>query len=128
MDQLLDTLAIRVDGPRCWHEHIVLDLDLTDTGIRYRLVLRNGVPTYTTAEQATPADAVVHLPTAALPALAGGAAPATGLTVDGDATAIGRLLAFLDTPDPDFAIVSPDLTIPVTPRGPERRPARPVPQ
>jgi alkyl sulfatase BDS1-like metallo-beta-lactamase superfamily hydrolase len=106
-EQLFDSLAIRVNGPRCWHEHIRLDVDLTDTGIRYRLVLRNGVLTYTAAGQTTPADAVVHLSTAALPALAGGADPATGLTVDGDATALARLLGFLDAPDPDFAIVTP---------------------
>jgi alkyl sulfatase BDS1-like metallo-beta-lactamase superfamily hydrolase len=111
-EQILDALAIRVNGPRCWHEHLALDLDLTDTGTRYRIVLRNGVLTYTAALQTTPADVVLRLPSAALPALASGAADpealsAAGVTLDGDVTVIPRLLAALDAPDPDFAIVTP---------------------
>ncbi|MGY1710295.1 alkyl/aryl-sulfatase [Geodermatophilus sp. SYSU D00758] len=111
-EQLFDALAVRVDGPRCWHEHVRLDVDLTDAGTRYRVTLRNGVLTYTTAPQATAADAALHMPAAALPALATGAAdPAAlataGVRVDGDPAALGRLLAALDAPDPDFAVVTP---------------------
>ncbi|MER7672321.1 alkyl sulfatase dimerization domain-containing protein [Kitasatospora sp. NPDC096128] len=111
-EQLLDALAVRVNSRQCWREHLALDLDLTDIGTRYRLVLRNGVLTYTAAAQTAPADAVLHLPATALPAVAtGGADPgalaAAGVTIDGDRTAIGRLLAFLDAPVPDFAIVTP---------------------
>jgi alkyl sulfatase BDS1-like metallo-beta-lactamase superfamily hydrolase len=111
-EQLFDALAVRVDGPRCWDERITLDVDLTDVGRRYRLTLRNGVLSYTTAAQTTDADVVLHLPAAALPAVASGAADpagfsAAGITVDGDPAALGRLLAALDTPDPDFAIVTP---------------------
>ncbi|HEY6747233.1 MAG TPA: alkyl sulfatase dimerization domain-containing protein [Mycobacteriales bacterium] len=111
--QLFDALAIRVNAPRCWHEHVTLDVDLTDTGTRYRLTLRNGVLTYTTAAQATAADAVLHLPAAALPAVVGAGAAdpaglaAAGVRIDGDPAALGRLLAALDAPDPDFAIVTP---------------------
>jgi alkyl sulfatase BDS1-like metallo-beta-lactamase superfamily hydrolase len=32
---------------------------------------------------------------------------AAGVQVDGDVSAVGRLLAALDEPDPDFAIVTP---------------------
>lgn len=114
-EQMFDALAVRVDGPRSWDEHLTLDIDLTDVGTRYRLTLRNGVLSSTTAPQTTAADAVVHLPAAALPALpalAAGAsdpvgATAAGITVDGDPAALGRLMAALDTPDPDFAIVTP---------------------
>jgi alkyl sulfatase BDS1-like metallo-beta-lactamase superfamily hydrolase len=65
--QLFDALAVRVDGPRCWDEHLSLDVDLHDVGERYRLVLRNGVLTHTAAPQATAADLVLRLPRAALP-------------------------------------------------------------
>ena len=82
-EQLFDALAIRVDGPRCWNEHITLDVDLTDIGIRYRLTLHNGVLIYTTVAQTTAADAVLHLPTAALPAVATGAADPAALTAAG---------------------------------------------
>jgi alkyl sulfatase BDS1-like metallo-beta-lactamase superfamily hydrolase len=85
---------------------VTVDLVVTDTDERYRLQLRNGVLSYTTAPQATPADAVVTLPAAALPALALGR-PAPGVEVAGGESALGRLLGALDPPDPDFAIVLP---------------------
>jgi alkyl sulfatase BDS1-like metallo-beta-lactamase superfamily hydrolase len=105
-------LAIRVDGPRCGSERLTLDVDLSDTGTRYRLMLRNGALTYTGAAQTAAADAVLHLPSTALAAVvAGGVGPeqlaAAGVQVDGDASALGRLLAALDEPDPGFAIVTP---------------------
>jgi alkyl sulfatase BDS1-like metallo-beta-lactamase superfamily hydrolase len=70
------------------------------------------VLTYTTAAQNTVADAVLHLPTRALPTIAIGATDpgvlaTAGVTVDGDPAAIARLLAALDAPDPNFAIVTP---------------------
>lgn len=110
--QVFDALAVRVDGPRSWDEHVTLDIDLSDVGVRYRLTLRNGVLSSTSAPQTTPADAVLHLPVAALPAVASGIAdPAdmavVGMTIDGDPAALGRLLAALDAPDPGFAIVTP---------------------
>jgi alkyl sulfatase BDS1-like metallo-beta-lactamase superfamily hydrolase len=112
-EQVFDALAIRVDGPRCGEERVVLDVDVPDKSTRYRLVLRNGVLTYTAAPQTAAADAVLRLPSTALPGLlAGGAAgpeqlAAAGVGVEGDASAVGRLLAALDEPDPDFAIVTP---------------------
>jgi alkyl sulfatase BDS1-like metallo-beta-lactamase superfamily hydrolase len=111
-EELFDALAVRIDGPRCWDEHVTLDVDLTDVGTRYRLTLRNGVLSYTAAAQAADADAVLSLPTTALPAVAAGAVDpagfaAAGITVDGDPAALGRLMAALDAPDPDFAIVTP---------------------
>lgn len=110
--QLFDALAIRVNGPRCWHEHLTLDVDLTDAATCYRLTLRNGVLTHTSARQTTAGDAVLRLPTAALPIVVSGASDAAelaaaGVTLDGDSTALSRLLAALDAPDPNFAVVTP---------------------
>ncbi|MST31419.1 MBL fold metallo-hydrolase [Acidimicrobiaceae bacterium USS-CC1] len=110
--QVFDAMAVRVNGPRCWNERITVDVDLSDVDIRYRVSLRNGVLTYTPAAQTTIADATLHLTAAALPALVASAADpaaltAAGITVEGDRTALGRLLATLDDPDPDFAIVTP---------------------
>ena len=111
-EELFDALAVRIDGPRCWDEHVSLDVDLTDIGTRYRLTLRNGVLSHTTAAQNTDAEAVLHLPATALPAVVAGAfdpagLAAAGITVDGDPSTLGRLMGALDTPDPDFAIVTP---------------------
>jgi alkyl sulfatase BDS1-like metallo-beta-lactamase superfamily hydrolase len=110
-EQLFDSLAVRVDGPRCWDERIAIDVALSDADVRYRLRLRNGVLTYTRAPQEAAADAVVHLATTDLPSLALGAAPGQldsgDLRVEGDPSALPRLLKALDSPDPDFAIVTP---------------------
>ncbi|MEU4423256.1 alkyl sulfatase dimerization domain-containing protein [Actinoplanes sp. NPDC024001] len=105
-EQLFDTMAIRVDGPRCWDERVTVDVLLTDLGRRYRLTLRNGVLTYTAASRPEPADASLILTSAVLP-LALTTGDAAGVTVDGDRAALGRLLAALSEPDPDFAIVTP---------------------
>lgn len=107
-EQLFDAVAIRVDGPRSWDLHLRLDVDLTD-GDRFRLTLRNGVLTYTSATQHTEADLTLRMPRAALGALMSGADPAAieGVDVSGDPTVLGTLLGALDEPDPDFAIVTP---------------------
>jgi alkyl sulfatase BDS1-like metallo-beta-lactamase superfamily hydrolase len=110
-EQLFASLAVRVDGPRCWDESIAIDVVLSDADSRYRLQLRNGVLTHTRAPQSSPADAVIHLATTDLPALVLGAVPASpesgGLRVEGDPSCLPRLLKALDNPDPDFAIVTP---------------------
>lgn len=107
-EQLFDALAVRVDGPRAWDLHLVIDVELTDTG-RFRLTLRNGVLTYSSAPQPSGADVTLRLPREALGALMSGAPPGDfdGVEVEGDATALSRLLEVLQDPDPDFAIVTP---------------------
>ena len=108
--QLFDALAIRVDGPRSWDEHLTADVDLGDDG-RYRLTLRNGVLTYSGAPQAGAADVTLRIARAALPALAAAdgsaAVEASGATIEGDRSVLDRLFGALDSPDPDFAIVTP---------------------
>ncbi|MFI5613899.1 alkyl/aryl-sulfatase [Amycolatopsis sp. NPDC051903] len=112
--QLFDSLAIQVDGPRAADERIVLDWTVGDdpTG-QYWSRLSNGVFTHGPGPSREPAEAHVHLDKPALVALvAGGVAPAElaasdRLTVDGPAAVLTRLLAVLDPPDPDFAIVTP---------------------
>jgi len=111
-EQFFDALAIRVDGPRCGEERLTVDVDLTDTGVRYRLTLRNGALSYTRAPQPDPAGVVLHVPAAALAGLIAGAADPgrplpPGVRVGGDPAVLGRLLGALDAPDPDFAIVTP---------------------
>ncbi len=111
-EQLFDAMAVRVDGPRCWDEHIRVGVELVDIGTSYRLTLRNGVLSRTTAAWSSDPDVVLRLPAAALPAVVSGLQDpadlvAAGVSVDGDPAALGRLLAAMDEPDPDFAIVTP---------------------
>jgi alkyl sulfatase BDS1-like metallo-beta-lactamase superfamily hydrolase len=112
--QLLDSLAIRVDGPKAWH---------ADLAIRFRrpeaepvtLRLRNGVLVHTTGTSPADADpdADIALTEADLRALLLGAADLTDLAahgrarVSGDPGKLAELLSYLSDPDPDFAIVTP---------------------
>ncbi|QRP44888.1 alkyl/aryl-sulfatase [Amycolatopsis sp. FDAARGOS 1241] len=112
--QLFDSLAIQVDGPRAADERIVLDWTVgADPTGQYWSRLSNGVLTHGPGPSREPAEAHVRLRKAALVALvAGGVAPAElaksgQLAVDGPAAVLTRLLAALDPPDPDFAIVTP---------------------
>ena len=111
-EQWLDAMAIRVDGPRAWHERLTIDVALTDLGQTHRISLSNGVLSHTSSPGPLPADLTLRL---AMPVLAGlltgalglGDLASAGVEVDGDASALSRLLAVLDEPDPDFAIVTP---------------------
>jgi linear primary-alkylsulfatase len=109
---LFDALAIRVDGPRAWGERLTLDVRFTDTEGYFRLLLANGVLTYSSAQKTDAEDATLRLPFRSLAVLASGAAdPATlasaGIEVSGDTSVLGRLMAVLDEPDPDFPLVTP---------------------
>lgn len=109
--QLFDSMAVRVNGPRCWEERLDVDLDLGTDG-SYRLRLANGVLTHSVAAQALPADVTLRMSRTALPALVSGplsqeTLEGLGVQVEGDLGVVARLLAALDAPDPDFAIVTP---------------------
>ncbi|MGW4303861.1 alkyl/aryl-sulfatase [Streptomyces sp. NPDC004646] len=112
LDQLFDTLAIRVDGPRAWDADITVRWNITD-GDPVTMRLRNGVLTHGRSLPSSPPDAEIALPEADLRALLlGTLAPAElasrpGVTLTGDASALTRLLSHLTEPDPDFAIVTP---------------------
>lgn len=105
-EQLFESLAIRINGPRAWDLVLALDVSFADTGVTYRLTLRNGVLVHRkTPADPDSADVTVTAPTklALLAALLGGG----GLEVTGDQTAWANLLGVLDAPDPNFNIVTP---------------------
>jgi alkyl sulfatase BDS1-like metallo-beta-lactamase superfamily hydrolase len=104
--QLLDSLAIRVDGPRAWALHVTFDWVVPDTGQRFRVQLRHGVLTYSTFPQRAAAQAVVTASRAGLIGLMAGGGNA-GVEVVGDQHAVATLLTVLDAGDPNFAIVTP---------------------
>jgi len=111
-EHIFDAIAIRINGPMCWDEHIKIDVELIDEAVTYRLTLRNGVLTYSKAAQPDGPDVTVHAPKPALLlALSGQADPAVltaaGVTIDGDVSTLLRIAGFLSAPDPDFAIVTP---------------------
>jgi len=105
--QLLDSLAIAVDGPRAAALDLRLDWEVTDTGQTFHVLLRNGVLTYSTAPRDDAAPLVIRGPRLAFAAMAGTGAPSEGITVEGDVRVLHALAGVLVRPDPDFAIVTP---------------------
>lgn len=101
--QVFDAIAIRVDGPKAWDERLSIGLELTDAGESHRLDLRNGVLIHHAAP-VDGADLILRLPKAALVRLLAGSTE--GMTVEGDAAVLGRLVALLEAPDPGFDIVT----------------------
>ena len=106
-EQLFDSLAISINGPRAWNLAIDIDVTLTDLDAGYRLTLRNGVLVYRSRPASGDADATLTLTKARLIALAGGDLESPGFTLDGDAGALHALLGVLDKSDPGFNIVTP---------------------
>jgi len=108
-EQLFDSFAISVNGPRAWDLDLAIDVTFLDTDTNYRLTLRNGVLVYrkVPADEST-ATATVRLANKLrLLAMATGDNTSPGLEITGDAGALASLLAVLDPPDPNFDIVTP---------------------
>ncbi len=111
--QVFDSVAVRIDGPRAWDEHLRIAWQITDEDAAYLLELRNGALHHRTITE-VPADvttftlsrlALIGLVTGSLDF---GAATADGtVTVEGDPADLGRLIALLAPVDPDFNIVAP---------------------
>ena len=108
-EQMFDTLAISVNGPRAWDLDIAVDLTFTDLATNYRLTLRNGVLVYRKCPaDASSANVTVTLATKMrLLAAAAGDFSSPGLETSGDATALQALLGALDRRNPDFNIITP---------------------
>ncbi|WP_233266693.1 alkyl/aryl-sulfatase [Tomitella fengzijianii] len=116
VEQVFDAAALRIDGPRAWDARVAIDWRLTDSGGVHRTELRNGLLVHFDVE----AGAVLPAPDAAftltradlIAAVVGGGdleqMVADGrVTAEGDAGKLAELVGYLDSPDPDFAIVTP---------------------
>lgn len=107
-EQLLDSIAISVDGPRAWDLDLAFDLAFDDLGRNFRVTLRNGVLVHVEkpADAAT-AGATVTLSKPRLLSLLGGDLESAGVAVEGDTAILDRLMSVLDRGDPSFSIVLP---------------------
>jgi alkyl sulfatase BDS1-like metallo-beta-lactamase superfamily hydrolase len=108
-EQMFDSFAISVNGPRAWDVTLAIDISFLDIDTNYRLTLRNGVLIHreVTADEAT-ADATLKLANKLrLLAFAAGDTASPGLETTGNADALASLVGVLDRPDPNFNIVTP---------------------
>src|SRR5271165_3774225 len=111
--QLLDAIAIQIDGPRAAGVTVSMIWTLSDVGESHRLTLANGVLTHRPLRETLTADATLTVERSALNELLLGMSSledlmSTGrLKLDGDQAALGRILGLLDPPEPRFAIVTP---------------------
>jgi len=108
IEQILDSLAIRVVGTKAWSEKIDIDLHLTDLGETHRITMSNGALIHYPRPDttATTADFALTLTKPQLLGMLSGTG-LDGTQHTGDPAALPRLLGLLDEPDPTFAIVTP---------------------
>lgn len=113
VEEVFAAVAVRINGPKAWDEHLVISWVISDRGETHVTELRHGVLTRRTADAPVPDSTVVTLDRPTLIGLITGtvdAAAAVGdgrIGLDGDAGALAQLAALIDNGDPDFAIVTP---------------------
>jgi alkyl sulfatase BDS1-like metallo-beta-lactamase superfamily hydrolase len=113
VDQVLDSIAIRIDGPKAWHERLALSFVITDTNTTYIAELRNGVMHHRPSGSPAADSTIFTLTRPTLIGLVTGTvnlADAVGdgdVVVDGDPADLQRLIRLLAPVDPDFPIVTP---------------------
>lgn len=110
IDQLLVSLAIRIDGPRAQAESFIIDLHLTDQQQRRRLIMSNGALIHRHGSEGdTGADLTCALTKKQLLGIfATKRVPqGSGLECVGNKALLERLLSLVTDPDPTFHIVTP---------------------
>ncbi len=111
--QLLDAMAIRLNGPRAWDLHLRIDWLITEPDEEHAITIRNGVMRHRSGRHGPDADATLIVARDALNRLVlksadlADLAQSGRLRVEGDGAKIGELLGLLDEPDPAFPIVTP---------------------
>ena len=113
VDQLLDSVAIRIDGPRAWDERLTINWVITDTGDVHLAELRNGALHHRTVDAPLPGATTVTLARRTLIGVftrtidAAAALGDGSMVIDGDIGVLGRLVGLVAPVDRDFPIVTP---------------------
>ena len=113
VSQVLDSVAVRIDGPRAWDEHLRIAWHITDEETTYLVELRNGALHHRTVSETPEGVTTFALERRSFIGLVTGtidlgAAMTDGtVQIDGDPEVLGRLVTLLAPVDPDFAIVTP---------------------
>ena len=113
VDQILDGMAVRLDGPRAWGKRLTIAWQVTEPDETHLLELENGVLHHRQADDTTNAEATLVIERRALNELLSNTADLAELgssgrlRVEGDGEKLGDLLGLLEEPDPSFPIVTP---------------------
>jgi alkyl sulfatase BDS1-like metallo-beta-lactamase superfamily hydrolase len=106
-EQLFDSLAISVNGPRAWDLDLSLDVTFTDLDTNYRLTLHNGVLIYIERPADDTPDTTLTLTKARMLGLLAGDTSSPGIDIAGNEKVLPSLLGVLEKGDPSFNIVTP---------------------
>ncbi|WP_373273941.1 alkyl/aryl-sulfatase [Streptomyces anulatus] len=108
VEQVFDSLAIRVNGPKAWDHSLTALWRFTDLDQTYRTSLHNGVLVHhpVTAASAEGVDLTLTLTRPQLMGMLTGRG-LDGIDHTGDPNVLATLMSVLDEPDPEFAIVTP---------------------
>jgi alkyl sulfatase BDS1-like metallo-beta-lactamase superfamily hydrolase len=113
VSQVFDSIAVRIDGPRAWHEHIVTAWTITDEDTTYVTELRNGVLHHRTVTEAPAGVTRFALSRRSLIGVVTGQLDLTAaigdgtVAIDGDPSAMANLVRLLGAVDATFSIVTP---------------------
>jgi alkyl sulfatase BDS1-like metallo-beta-lactamase superfamily hydrolase len=105
-EELFDSVAIRVNGPRAWGQRFSIGWHFTDLGERWRTSLSNGVFVPERDPADDDADVTITLTKSQMPGLFAGLG-LDEIEITGDVGVLERLVQVIDTFDPNFPIVTP---------------------
>jgi len=114
-DLLLDYLGIRLDATRAGDLRLVINLVFPESGERFFVTLEHGVLNHRAGAATQAADATLTVKSDVFLGLASGvltteqAVAGGGLEVEGDPSALPRLLSLLDTFLPYFPLLTPKM-------------------
>lgn len=106
IEQIFDSIAIRIDGPKAWGERFAIDWHLTDLDERWRTSLSNGVFVPEADPPSGDVNLTVTLTKAQLLRLLGGKG-LDEIETSGDVSVLQTLVGVVDTVDLNFPIVTP---------------------
>ncbi|HMI82372.1 MAG TPA: alkyl sulfatase dimerization domain-containing protein [Solirubrobacterales bacterium] len=113
VEQILDGMKVRLDGPSAWGKRLAIGWQVTDPDERHLLSVENGVLNHRPWKEGHEAEATLVIERQALNEMLSGSADLAALAesgrlrVEGDGVKLGELLGLLEEPDPAFPIVTP---------------------
>lgn len=113
IEQILDGMKVRLDGPAAWGKRLTIAWQVTDPDERHLLTVENGVLNHRPWQEGMEAEATLVIKRQALNEMLSGSAELQALAesgdlrVEGDGIKLGELLGLLEEPDPAFPIVTP---------------------